>query len=82
MFILNSLVFILIGLQLSTIPAARSGQSLAKRVGFAALIALAVILLRLLWVFSARYLAWWLARLRRRHALPPDPARPSWSDLS
>ena len=72
-FILNSLVFILIGLQLSTILGALSGRLLADLVGFAALIALAVILVRLVWVFSARYLAWWLARLRRRHALPPDP---------
>jgi CPA1 family monovalent cation:H+ antiporter len=75
-FILNSLVFILIGLQLSTILDALSGRSLADLVGFAALIALAVILLRLVWVFSARYLAWWLARVRRGPALPPDPRQP------
>ena len=74
-FILNSLVFILIGLQLSTILDALSGRSLADLVGLAALIALAVIVLRLVWVFSARYLVWGLARRKRKHARPPNAAQ-------
>jgi CPA1 family monovalent cation:H+ antiporter len=71
-FFLNGLVFILIGLQLSTILDALAGRSLASLVGFAVLIALAVIGLRLAWVFAGRYLVWWLARIRRKQEPPPD----------
>ena len=52
-FILNSLVFILIGMQLSTILRDTSGQSLAQLAAFAGLVSLVVIGVRLIWVFSA-----------------------------
>jgi Na+/H+ antiporter len=73
-FILNSLVFILIGLQLSTILNALSSRSLLSLVGYGAIIALAVILLRLMWVFAHTYSAWWMRRLRSRSEPAPDAA--------
>jgi NhaP-type Na+/H+ or K+/H+ antiporter len=72
-FTLNGLVFILIGLQLSSILQALSGRSLVGLIGFAALIAGVVIVVRLVWVFAARYLIWWLARLKRRRVRRPNP---------
>jgi CPA1 family monovalent cation:H+ antiporter len=58
-FILNGLVFILIGLQLSTILAAPSGRPLLAQAGFGLLISFVVILVRLAWVFGATYLPGW-----------------------
>lgn len=74
-FILNSLVFILIGLQLSTILSALSGRSLLTLIGLGEVIAVVVIVVRLAWVFVARYSSWWLAR-RRHPSLPP----PAWRE--
>ena len=69
-FILNGLVFILIGLQLSTILEGLSGRSLAIQIGVAAVITLAVIGVRLLWVFGSA----WIDRVRDRvlHSHHPD----------
>jgi CPA1 family monovalent cation:H+ antiporter len=52
-FVLNGLVFILIGLQLSTILDAASGWSLASLVGLGLLISLTVIVVRMAWMFLA-----------------------------
>ena len=71
-FILNSLVFILIGMQLSTIVRALSEQSLEQLTVWAALISIVVIAVRLIWV----YLDWTsrlaIARLthRKSRAIP------------
>jgi monovalent cation/hydrogen antiporter len=51
-FILNSLVFILIGMQLSTILRETSSQSLAALAVLAGVVSLVVIVVRLVWVFS------------------------------
>src|SRR5215471_19555877 len=56
LFILNGLVFILIGLQLPAIRAGLDGQSVGELVGIAVLISLALIALRFAWVFPATYL--------------------------
>jgi CPA1 family monovalent cation:H+ antiporter len=53
-FILNSLVFILIGLQLSTILRSLSDQSLQQLILFAALVSCVVIVARLIWVYADR----------------------------
>ena len=57
-FLLNGFVFILIGLQLPEVLRALSGNPIPIRqlVWYALLISLAVILIRILWVFPATYL--------------------------
>jgi CPA1 family monovalent cation:H+ antiporter len=74
-FILNGLVFILIGLQLSTILRTLAGRSLLAFVGLGLLVSLAVILVRLAWVFLDISLRWWLAR----KAAPTDRT-PLWRE--
>ncbi len=74
-FLLNGFVFLLIGLQLPEVLGALSGHSLSvqKLTWYALLISLAVVLIRILWVFPATYLPRLLfGRIRRR-----DPY-PSW----
>ncbi|MBV9355092.1 MAG: Na+/H+ antiporter [Chloroflexi bacterium] len=55
-FVLNGLVFILIGLQLSTIMGVVASNSLATLIGMGLLISLAAILVRVAWVFGNAYL--------------------------
>lgn len=66
-FILNGLVFILIGLQLSTILPALASltqlPSMLSVVGLGLLLSLAVIIVRLAWVFLDAYLRWWFFKL-------------------
>jgi CPA1 family monovalent cation:H+ antiporter len=73
-FVLNALLFALIGLQLPVIVDALSGYSPSQLVGYAAAIALAVIGARFLWVIPGTYLTAWM----RRHKRPiPNPGRAS-----
>jgi monovalent cation/hydrogen antiporter len=70
-FLLNGFVFILIGLQLPTVVRALAGHSKLQLVGYAAAVSLAVILVRLLWIFPAAYLPRRLfPSLRRRDPYP------------
>jgi CPA1 family monovalent cation:H+ antiporter len=69
-FILNSLVFILIGMQLSTILKGLSDQSLEQLILWAAVISLVVIAVRLVWVFADRGISRWVARVTRRSRRP------------
>jgi monovalent cation/hydrogen antiporter len=71
-FSLNSLIFILIGLQLPQIMAAISGQSLGKLLTEAAVVSGAAILARLLFIYAADLLS---GRVRR--ALGRRPVFPS-----
>jgi monovalent cation/hydrogen antiporter len=75
-FVLNGLVFILIGLQLSTILSGVNSQSLLSALGIGALISVAVILVRLAWVFAYAYVPYWLARGPRR-----AEAAPRWREI-
>ena len=71
-FLLNGLIFILIGLQLRNIVEGLSEYSAAELVLYAGLISLTVVLLRFLWVFPATYLARILIRrVRERDPSPP-----------
>jgi monovalent cation/hydrogen antiporter len=70
-FVLNGLVFILIGLQLSTVLGGQLGRSLPELLVITAVIAAAVILVRLAWAFAAAGLTNGLRRLR--HADEPPP---------
>jgi CPA1 family monovalent cation:H+ antiporter len=71
-FLLNGLVFILIGLQLARIAAAQPAASLRRAAGYAALISAVAIAVRMLWVFPATYLPRMLFRsVRERDPAPP-----------
>jgi len=71
-FLLNGLAFILIGLQLPQIADGLDGYTLAELARYAALVSLAVVLVRALWVFPATYLPRLLSRrLRARDPSPP-----------
>jgi CPA1 family monovalent cation:H+ antiporter len=70
-FVLNGLVFILIGLQLASILAGLESRSLLAAVGIGILISLAVILVRLGWVFAYAYVPHWLDRGRRESGSAP-----------
>jgi Na+/H+ antiporter len=70
-FVLNGLLFLLIGLQLRHLLDTLGDMPLATVIGEAALVSLAVIVLRLAWVFPASYLPRWLfPRLRARDPYP------------
>ena len=72
-FLLNGFVFILIGLELPEVLATLSGQALSvqKLVWYALLISLAVILIRIVWVFPATYLPRLIFKaIRRRDPYP------------
>jgi CPA1 family monovalent cation:H+ antiporter len=72
-FLLNGFVFILIGLQLPEVLRALSGNSVPihRLVWFALLVSLAVILIRILWIFPATYLPRLIfKKLRRRDPYP------------
>jgi monovalent cation/hydrogen antiporter len=64
-FILNALLFALIGLQLPVILDALSGYSPARLIGYAAVVSLAVVGARFLWVIPGTYLTAWLRREKR-----------------
>jgi Na+/H+ antiporter len=71
-FLLNSLLFILVGLQLSNIFSEFSNESPVKLVLYAALVSLTVIGTRLLWTFPMTYLPHLLSRrLHERYPYPP-----------
>src|SRR5271170_7512580 len=78
-FILNGFVFILIGLQLPGVLHALSGHNIPiqRLVWYALFISLAVILIRILWVFPAAYLPRLLFKNIRRR----DPY-PSWRHVT
>jgi Na+/H+ antiporter len=70
-FLLNGIIFILIGLQLPGVLATLEGQSIARLCGQAFLISLAVILVRIIWVFPATYLPRFLSpKLRKVDPYP------------
>src|SRR5260370_15067883 len=76
-FLLNGLVFVLIGLQLPRILHTLSGHSLKQLVWHGALISCAAILVRIAWVFTSTYLLRLMsASLRKR-----DPY-PAWQNVA
>jgi len=81
-FLLNALLFTLIGLQLPGILDALSGRSTATLIGYAAAVTAAVIAARFLWVVPGTYLT---ARFRRRRRPIQDPGKTAillgWSGM-
>jgi monovalent cation/hydrogen antiporter len=83
-FLLNVLLFGLVGLQLRPILDALSGTGLWSLVADAAVIVLAVVALRIAWVFPAAYLPRRLfPRVRERDPYPPwrYPAFVAWNGM-
>src|SRR5213596_1347464 len=70
-FLLNSVVFLLIGLQLPTIWTSLSNYSVPMLLWYAIATWLVVILVRPIWVFPGAYLPRWLSRRIRQ--TEPDP---------
>ncbi|MEY2603435.1 MAG: monovalent cation/hydrogen antiporter [Verrucomicrobiota bacterium] len=76
-FLLNGLVFVLIGLQLPRILHALSGQSLRQLVWHGVLISCAAIVVRIAWVFTATYLPRMISTTWRKR----DPY-PAWRNVT
>jgi CPA1 family monovalent cation:H+ antiporter len=69
---LNGLIFILIGLQLRSVVEGLAEYTAGQLVSYALLISLAVILVRMIWVFPATYVPRWASRrIRERDPSPP-----------
>ena len=83
-FLLNALLFGLVGLQLRPILDALSGRSTATLIADAAIVSAAVIGTRLIWIYPATYLPRFLSRrIRERDPYPPwqYPALIGWTGL-
>ncbi|HEV2655876.1 MAG TPA: Na+/H+ antiporter [Ktedonobacteraceae bacterium] len=76
-FLLNGLLFILVGLQLNTILASHALPPVGMLLLYAALISLTIIVIRIIWVFSTAYLPRFLSRRLRER----DPY-PAWQDVA
>jgi CPA1 family monovalent cation:H+ antiporter len=84
-FILNGLVFILIGLQLASIIPSIEGNSLLSLLGLGLLISLTLVLVRMVWVFGETLLQKWYWRLpfpnsKRKHGTMLGAVH-SWKEL-
>jgi monovalent cation/hydrogen antiporter len=83
-YVLNALLFILVGLQAPVILDALSRSARSELILQALLILLVVIVVRIVWVFPATYLPRWIWRpLRERDPYPPwqVPALISWTGM-
>jgi CPA1 family monovalent cation:H+ antiporter len=80
-FVVNSLLFVLVGLQLGQIVDALSGTSSVRLAGYAAAVCATVIVVRIVWVPIFTYAPRWAFRsIRERDPYPPWqwPAVISW----
>jgi CPA1 family monovalent cation:H+ antiporter len=83
-FLINALLFVLVGLQLRGIVDALTGISTAKLIGYSSLVAAAVIVTRIVWVPIFAYLPRLLVpRIRAADPYPPWqwPAVISWAGM-
>lgn len=72
-FLLNGIVFILIGLQLPEVTAGISNYTVTQLVSYAVIISVVTILIRIIWVFPSTY----LPRILFRSVREKEP-RPNW----
>jgi CPA1 family monovalent cation:H+ antiporter len=80
-FLVNALLFVLVGLQLRRIVDALSGIAPSRLAGYAAVVCAAVVLVRIVWVPIFTYLPRWALRTVREHDPYPPwqwPALLSW----
>jgi Na+/H+ antiporter len=83
-FVLNALLFVLIGLQLPVIIDELSGEPAGTLVLYAVIVSATVILVRIPCVFAAAYIPRWASRrIRERDPYPPwqHPAFVSWAGM-
>ena len=83
-FLVNALVFVLVGLQLRRIVDALSGLSSPRITGYAVLVCATVIVVRIVWVPVFAYLPRWVFRsIRERDPYPPWqwPVLLSWAGI-
>ena len=64
-FVLNGVVFILIGMQLPFVRSQLSGVSIWRLLQAGAVFSVSIVLLRLVWIFAETYAVYWYCRLRR-----------------
>ncbi|MDP9135848.1 MAG: Na+/H+ antiporter [Actinomycetota bacterium] len=76
-FLLNAVLFVLIGLQLHTALDALEGRDGGELLGYAVLVSAVVIVVRIVWVFALSALDW---RVRREIAGPEDGA--GWKEVT
>jgi monovalent cation/hydrogen antiporter len=74
-FVLNGIVFVLIGVQLPSILAGIRSYSLRSLILDGALFALVVIALRLIWIYPSARIAWIIRTRILHHRLEPPPLR-------
>jgi monovalent cation/hydrogen antiporter len=83
-FLLNGIIFILIGLQLPVILERMHDTSFLTLVGYGAIVSLATILIRIVWVFPGTYLPRWLSKRIRTNEPRPSKggvALVAWSGM-
>ena len=76
-FLLNGLIFILIGLQLDRVVSNLGRFTAGELILYAFLVSLTVVIVRMVWVFPATYVPRWASRRIRER----DPS-PSWRSVS
>jgi monovalent cation/hydrogen antiporter len=83
-FVVNALLFALVGLQLHHIVNSLSGRSTGELVAAAAIVSATVVVTRIVWIFPLSYVPWvWWSRRRDRDPAPAwqRPAVVSWMGL-
>ncbi|GGN00101.1 Na+/H+ antiporter [Dyadobacter beijingensis] len=75
-FLLNGIVFILIGLQLPEVITGLNDYTVAELISYAVIISLVTILIRIIWVYPATYIPRMFASVRRK-----EPQQPKWQPV-
>ena len=76
LFVLNGLVFLILGLQLRRVLQGIAGYSAVELAGYALAVSITVVVVRLAWVFPGSRIALWLNRLHY-----PNLPAPRWRDV-
>lgn len=76
-FVLESLLFILIGFQIPILLAAIDVHSITQILGYSVIFSVAAIVVRFIWTFGVAYLPWLLSR--SLHRMKPSP---SWQETA
>lgn len=76
-FVLNGVVFILIGLQLPFVRSQLSGVGIWRLLQAGALFSISIVVLRLVWIFAETYAVFWYRQLQKQ----PDNAAPRSKEL-